>query len=84
MVTFTQQELQGEIMPLITNVPLLCFSSCPLRAGVLTNLLFTFLLRDHVDDPKPSSMGGVKLFFLLLLGVLGCICLLYTSDAADE
>jgi len=29
--------------------------------------------RDHVDDPKPSSMGGVKLFFLLLLGVLGCI-----------
>ena len=28
--------------------------------------------RDHVDDPKPSSMSGVKLFFLLLLGVLGC------------
>ncbi len=29
--------------------------------------------RDHVDDPKPSSMSGVKLFFLLLLGVLGCV-----------
>ena len=29
--------------------------------------------RDHVDDPKPSSMSGVKLFFLLLLGVIGCI-----------
>lgn len=29
--------------------------------------------RDHVDDPKPSSMSGVKMFFLLLLGVLGCI-----------
>ena len=29
--------------------------------------------RDHVDDPKPSSMSGVKTFFLLLLGVLGCI-----------
>ena len=28
--------------------------------------------RDHVDDPKPSSMSGVKMFFLLLLGVLGC------------
>lgn len=29
--------------------------------------------RDHVDDPKPSSMSGLKIFFLLLLGVLGCI-----------
>jgi len=28
--------------------------------------------RDHVEDPKPSSMSGFKLFFLLLLGVLGC------------
>ncbi|EFX84199.1 hypothetical protein DAPPUDRAFT_209797 [Daphnia pulex] len=27
--------------------------------------------REHVDDPKPSSMGGVKLFLLMLLGVLG-------------
>ncbi len=25
------------------------------------------------DDPAPSSMSGVKLFFLLLLGVLVCI-----------
>ncbi|XP_057381461.1 vesicular integral-membrane protein VIP36-like [Daphnia carinata] len=34
--------------------------------------------RDHVDDPKPSSLGGVKLFLLMLLGVLGvfvCIVL---------
>lgn len=30
--------------------------------------------RDHKeDDPAPSSMSGVKLFFLLLLGVLVCI-----------
>lgn len=29
--------------------------------------------RDHVDDPKPSSMSGIKMFFLLLLGVLGCV-----------
>ena len=29
--------------------------------------------RDHVEDPKPSSMSGIKLFFLLLLGVLACI-----------
>lgn len=28
--------------------------------------------RDHVEDPKPSSMSGIKTFFLLLLGVLGC------------
>nr|CAH0107425.1 unnamed protein product [Daphnia galeata] len=27
--------------------------------------------REHVDDPKPSSWGGVKLFLLMLLGVLG-------------
>ncbi|XP_046454613.1 vesicular integral-membrane protein VIP36-like [Daphnia pulex] len=27
--------------------------------------------REHVDDPKPSSMGGVKLFLFMLLGVLG-------------
>ena len=31
------------------------------------------LIPDHVDDPKPSSMSGLKLFLLLLLGVLGCI-----------
>ena len=29
--------------------------------------------RDHVDDPRPSSMSGVKMFFLLLLGTLGCV-----------
>lgn len=28
--------------------------------------------RDHTDDPKPSSMSGLKIFFLLLLGVLAC------------
>jgi len=32
--------------------------------------------RDHVEDPAPSSMSGVKMFFLLLLGVLGCIACL--------
>ncbi len=34
---------------------------------------FDILYLDHVTDPKPSSMSGVKLFFLLLLGVLGCV-----------
>lgn len=29
--------------------------------------------RDHVEDPKPSSMSGVKLFFLLLFGLLACV-----------
>lgn len=32
--------------------------------------------RDHVVDPPASSMSGVKMFFLLLLGVLGCIACL--------
>nr|CAG4651889.1 EOG090X07L3 [Triops cancriformis] len=27
--------------------------------------------RDHVEDPKPSSLGGIKLFLLMLVGVLG-------------
>nr|CAG4646321.1 EOG090X07L3 [Macrothrix elegans] len=27
--------------------------------------------RDHVEDPKPSTMGGLKLFLLMLVGVLG-------------
>jgi len=37
---------------------------------------FTASPRDHVEDPAPSSMSGVKLFFLMLLGVLGCIACL--------
>jgi len=27
--------------------------------------------REHMDDPKTQSMGGVKLFLLMLFGVLG-------------
>ena len=29
--------------------------------------------RDHVEDPKMSYMSGIKRFFLLLLGALGCV-----------
>lgn len=29
--------------------------------------------RDHVDDPKPSSLGGFKLFLLMLIGALAVI-----------
>ena len=29
--------------------------------------------RDHVEDPKKSFMSGIKRFFLLLLGALGCV-----------
>nr|CAG4643264.1 EOG090X07L3 [Ilyocryptus agilis] len=31
--------------------------------------------REHVDDPKPSSLGGLKLFLLMLVGVLGIFAL---------
>lgn len=27
--------------------------------------------REHIDDPKPQSMSGLKLFLLMLFGVLG-------------
>lgn len=43
------------------------------RSQIEPSSLFFEPPRDHVDDPKPSSMSGFKLFFLLLLGVLGCI-----------
>ena len=26
---------------------------------------------EHIDDPKPQSMSGLKLFLLMLFGVLG-------------
>ena len=29
--------------------------------------------RDHAEDPKVSYMSGIKRFFLLLLGALGCV-----------
>ena len=43
------------------------------RAHIQPSSAFFASPRDHVDDPQPSSMSGIKLFFLLLLGVLACI-----------
>ena len=43
------------------------------RSKVAPSSSFFESPRDHVDDPKPSAMSGVKTFFLLLLGGLGCV-----------
>jgi mannose-binding lectin 2 len=31
------------------------------------------LFSDHVDDPKPSSLNGIKIFFLMFFGTLAVI-----------
>jgi len=35
--------------------------------------VYLFLLSDHVDDPKPSSLNGIKIFLLMLVGTLAVI-----------
>ncbi|KAJ1525250.1 hypothetical protein ONE63_010075 [Megalurothrips usitatus] len=35
--------------------------------------------RDHVDDPKPSSLGGVKMFLLMMVGAIAIIaCVVFS------
>lgn len=41
---------------------------------ILNKLIEFLIILEHVDDPKPS-MGGFKLFLMLLFGVLG-VCAL--------
>eukprot|EP00096_Caligus_rogercresseyi_P004868 TRINITY_DN1946_c0_g1_i1.p1 TRINITY_DN1946_c0_g1~~TRINITY_DN1946_c0_g1_i1.p1 ORF type:complete len:331 (+),score=73.94 TRINITY_DN1946_c0_g1_i1:143-1135(+) len=43
------------------------------RSNIQPSSAFFASPRDHVDDPKPSSMSGVKMFFILLIGLLGCV-----------
>lgn len=46
------------------------------RSHILPSATYFEPPRDHVDDPKPSSLSGVKLFLLMLLGsvaVVACV-----------
>lgn len=42
---------------------------------VLKNIFFT----DHVEDPKPSSLSGVKMFLLMMVGAIAIIaCVVFS------
>ncbi|XP_028140500.1 vesicular integral-membrane protein VIP36 [Diabrotica virgifera virgifera] len=43
------------------------------RSKIIPSASYFEAPRDHVDDPKPSGMSGVKLFFLMLLGSIGIV-----------
>lgn len=43
------------------------------RANIVPSATFFEPPRDHVEDPKPSSLSGVKLFILMLLGSIGVV-----------
>jgi mannose-binding lectin 2 len=35
--------------------------------------VYLVLFSDHVEDPKPSSLNGIKIFLLMLVGTLAVI-----------
>ncbi|XP_017770040.1 PREDICTED: vesicular integral-membrane protein VIP36 [Nicrophorus vespilloides] len=43
------------------------------RSQIVPSATFFESPRDHVDDPKPSSLGGFKLFLLMLIGALAIL-----------
>lgn len=46
------------------------------RSNIVPSASFFEPPRDHVDDPKPSSLSGIKIFLLMLLGsiaVVACV-----------
>nr|CAI5819486.1 unnamed protein product [Callosobruchus analis] len=46
------------------------------RSNIIPSAVFFEPPRDHVDDPKPSSLSGIKIFLLMLLGsiaIVACI-----------
>ncbi|XP_011496904.1 PREDICTED: vesicular integral-membrane protein VIP36 [Ceratosolen solmsi marchali] len=43
------------------------------RSKIIPSATFFESPRDHVDDPKPSSLSGVKIFLLMLVGALAII-----------
>ncbi|XP_059488920.1 vesicular integral-membrane protein VIP36 isoform X2 [Neocloeon triangulifer] len=45
------------------------------RSKILPSAAFFEAPRDHVEDPKPASMSGIKIFLLMLLGTLAVIAL---------
>lgn len=45
------------------------------RSKILPSAAFFEAPRDHIDDAKPSSVSGIKIFLLMLLGTLAVIAL---------
>lgn len=43
------------------------------RSQISPSAAFFESPRDHVDDPKPSSLNGIKIFLLMLVGTLAVI-----------
>ncbi|XP_023246014.1 vesicular integral-membrane protein VIP36 isoform X2 [Copidosoma floridanum] len=43
------------------------------RSQIVPSAAYFESPRDHVEDPKPSSLGGIKIFFLMLIGALALI-----------
>lgn len=45
------------------------------RSNIIPSAKFFEPPRDHVDDPKPSSLSGIKIFMLMLLGSITIVAL---------
>lgn len=48
------------------------------RSNVLPSATFFESPRDHIEDPKPSSLSGIKIFLLMLVGsvaLVACVVL---------
>ncbi|XP_018576972.1 vesicular integral-membrane protein VIP36 [Anoplophora glabripennis] len=48
------------------------------RSNIVPSATFFEPPRDHVPDPKPSSLSGIKIFFLMLFGsiaIVACVVL---------
>lgn len=43
------------------------------RSKILPSATFFEPPRDHVEDPAPSSLSGVKIFFLMLIGSIALV-----------
>ncbi|VEN41898.1 unnamed protein product [Callosobruchus maculatus] len=43
------------------------------RSNIIPSAVFFEPPRDHVDDPKPSSLSGIKIFLLMLLGSIAIV-----------
>ncbi|XP_034255297.1 vesicular integral-membrane protein VIP36 [Thrips palmi] len=49
------------------------------RSHIIPQASFFEPPRDHVDDPKPSSLGGVKMFLLMMVGAIAIIaCVVFS------
>lgn len=43
------------------------------RANILPSATYFEPPRDHVEDPKPSSLSGIKIFLLMLIGAIALV-----------